>query len=537
MRNLVFRALVTTVAIITATYSTALLAHHAFSATFIKDQKISVQGVVSKFSFRNPHVLVYFDVTNDDGSVTQWVSEGNSATLLRRSGWNAQTFAVGDHVRVTGDSTHDGSPMTSIDYVEILDPETLHVVETKVRDNRLELYKPAVEDTVPMELADGRPNLSGVWAIQYRGVGPPPVPSIPLNELGQAVQDALDLANDPQIFCDPPGLFRQSVTHHPLRFTQNDDHVLMEYEEFAGRRVIYFDSRAAKGIKTHLGDSVARYEGNKLIIETTNLLSNLSTTHGDRLSDRARIIETYHRADAESGRTALNLNIIVSDPLYMDAPFTVNKVLWDGGSSYEMLENDCHAPLRERAEIHPAMNFFITSVGVGDGANLGGLDGADAHCTALAGSMGQGDKDWAAYLSTTGEAGVNARDRIGSGPWYNAQGVVVAANQAELHGENNLSKATVLDERANPVAADGENSRHDILTGTQLDGTAFDLESDSTCGNWTLSGEGGARVGHADRRGGGANPTSWNDAHETRGCSQALLASSDGDGLFYCFAK
>lgn len=437
MKNIVPIALVAALAAVTM-YSSNLLAHHAFSATFIKDQKASVQGVVTKFSFRNPHVLVYFDVANGDGSVTEWVSEGNSATLLRRSGWDAGSFKAGDVIRVTGDSTHDGSPMTSIDYVEILDPETLSVLETKIRDNSLELYKPAVEDTVPLNLADGRPNLNGVWTIQYRGFGPPPVPSLPLNDAGMAVQNALDLANDPQIFCDPPGLFRQAVTHHPIRFTLNDDHIMMEYEEFAGRRMVYFDSRAAKVTKTHMGDSIARYEGDKLIIETTNLLSNLSTTHGDRLSDQATIVETYHRADTESGRTALNLNIVVSDPLYLAESLAVNKVLWDGGNSYLMLENDCHAPLRERQEVHPAMNFFVVNEVLSEGIS------ADAQCENLAGSMGQGDKNWVAYLDSGNE--------VGTGPWYNARGVLVAENLSVLQNEIGTS-LDLADERGKPIAA------------------------------------------------------------------------------------
>lgn len=517
--------------------SPALFAHHAFSATFMEDKKVSVQGVVTKFSFRNPHVLIYFDVTNKDGSVTGWVSEGNSATLLRRSGWSAKTFVAGSMIRVSGDATHDGSPMTSIDFVEILDPKTLAVIETKVRDNRLELYKPVVEDSVPLELDDKRPNLNGVWTIQYRGIGPPPVPAVPLNDVGQAVQDALDLANDPQIFCDPPGLIRQAVTHHPLRFTLADDHVLMEYEEFAGRRKIYFDERAFKGIKTHLGDSIARYEGDKLIIETKNLLSDLSTTEGNRLSDEAIIIETYQRGDKEAGRTALKLNIVAKDSLYLAEDLVVDKVLWDGGNSYEMLENDCKSPLRQRSEVSPAMSFFITSEGLGDGANLGGLAGADVHCNAQAEMIGQGAKDWVAYLSTTGENGVDARDRIGKGPWYNAQGIVIAADIGTLHLENNLNSSTIIDQMAQPVALNGEKFWHDILTGSRLDGTAVEGDEDTTCGNWTSNGEGSAKIGHSDRVGGGDNPTSWVSAHPTKGCSQEQLQSTGGNGLFYCFAK
>ena len=182
------------------------------------------------------------------------------------------------------------------------------------------------------------------------------------------------------------------------------------------------------------------------------------------------------------------------------------------------------------------VSFFLTSVGPGNGANLGGLAGADAHCQKLAETADAGDQIWRAYLSTSASgatAAVNARDRIGSGPWHNTAGVIVAADVEQLHGENNLTKETVLTEAGAIVNGRGDSpNRHDILTGSNLDGRA----SASTCENWTSSGEGSALAGHHDRTGGGANPSSWNSAHGTRGCSQAYLRSSGGEGLFYCFA-
>jgi hypothetical protein len=184
------------------------------------------------------------------------------------------------------------------------------------------------------------------------------------------------------------------------------------------------------------------------------------------------------------------------------------------------------------------MGFFITSVGSGDGANLGGLSGADAHCQKLAAAAGAGNRTWRAYLSGT-ENGkvVNAKDRIGTGPWYNAKGVMIAANVAELHGENKLTKETQLTEKGAVVNGRGDTpNTHDILTGSQLDGTAFTDGADHTCNNWTSNSTGSAQVGHHDRQGGGANPTSWNNAHASKGCSQANLAGSGGAGLFYCFA-
>jgi hypothetical protein len=186
----------------------------------------------------------------------------------------------------------------------------------------------------------------------------------------------------------------------------------------------------------------------------------------------------------------------------------------------------------------PKMSFFLTSMGPGQGADLGGLDGADAHCQRLAESVGAGGKTWHAYLSTTGPGGVNARDRIGKGPWYNAKGVEVAASVEDLHSDdNNLTKETVLNEKGEVVKGRGDSpNRHDILTGAQLDGTAYPGDDDTTCGNWTSSGEGSARVGHHDRTGGGEHPTSWNSAHPSRGCSQEDLRGTGGDALFYCFA-
>jgi hypothetical protein len=184
------------------------------------------------------------------------------------------------------------------------------------------------------------------------------------------------------------------------------------------------------------------------------------------------------------------------------------------------------------------MSFFITSVGKGDGANLGGIAGADAHCQALAKAAGVGNRTWRAYLSTQGPGAVNARDRIGPGPWQNAKGTVVAKNVADLHGDSNqLSKDNSVNEKGAVVNGRGDTpNRHDILTGSQADGTAFAATPDMTCNNWTSNAAGAAMMGHHDRQGGGAAPTSWNAAHASKGCSQANLQGTGGDGLFYCFA-
>ena len=184
------------------------------------------------------------------------------------------------------------------------------------------------------------------------------------------------------------------------------------------------------------------------------------------------------------------------------------------------------------------MTFFITSNGPGNGGDLGGIEGADAHCQALAEAAGAGDKTWAAYLGTEQEGGrgVDARSRIGDGPWHNAAGELIAENIDQLHLGPNVVRSTALDEDGNRVFGRGdETNRHDILTGAMVDGTAFFPDADDhTCNNWTSSEEGSAMVGHFDRQGGGN--TSWNAAHQSRSCSQADLRATGGDGLLYCFA-
>jgi hypothetical protein len=195
------------------------------------------------------------------------------------------------------------------------------------------------------------------------------------------------------------------------------------------------------------------------------------------------------------------------------------------------------------AQSQQQLSFFITSAGPGKGADLGGLEGADRHCQQLAQAVGAGGKTWRAYLSTQGANAVNAKDRIGRGPWMNAKGVVVAKDLAELHGTNNLNKQTALNEKGEIINGRGDTpNRHDILTGSQSDGTAFTGADDRTCGNWTKSAQGAAMVGHHDRQGlnDSAPMLSWNSSHPSRGpdggCSQADLKSTGGDGLLYCFA-
>jgi hypothetical protein len=192
----------------------------------------------------------------------------------------------------------------------------------------------------------------------------------------------------------------------------------------------------------------------------------------------------------------------------------------------------------EQAMPSKLMSFFITSAGSGDGGNLGGLAGADRICQNLAAAAGSDKKTWRAFLSTSavdGQGAVNARDRIGAGPWYNARGAQVGRNVNDLFRPGSpINKETALDERGNTIPGRGDTpNRHDILTGSTADGRA---DGDKNCANWTSNAAGMARVGHFDRTGGGQVPTSWVSAHDSRSCSQPDLVATGGNGLFYCFA-
>jgi hypothetical protein len=206
-------------------------------------------------------------------------------------------------------------------------------------------------------------------------------------------------------------------------------------------------------------------------------------------------------------------------------------------ASVTLLSLGASAPVQAQQS---AMSFFVTGVGLGKGGDLGGLEGADRHCQTLAQAAGAASKSWRAYLSTQGSGGVNAKDRIGNGPWVNAKGMQIAANVADLHGDNNkISKETALDEKGMTVKGRGDTpNQHDMLTGTHRDGTAVPGADDATCSNWTSStdGQGGAVVGHHDLVGNPQGINFWNYSHKTPGCAPANLQRVGGAGLFYCFA-
>jgi hypothetical protein len=322
-------------------------AHHSFAATFT-DNIIVVEGVVERVKFSNPHVIVYFDITGEDGDVSQWLAEGGSATSYRNRGWDADTIKQGDAIRITGASTRNGSPMVSMvenDSFEFIDPITGRV--TGIPGGAVEEDSSVMD--MPLRLATGRPNLSGAWTGEATGrVGRPilHVPPLPFNEVGAALQATFDPVNDPQVYCEPPGLVRQAgFTPHPVRIEQYDDRIELSYEEYAGRRTVYFDDRDLGGIeKTHLGQSIARYEGQTLVIESTHLLPNLVATNGNLLTDQTTTVETYYRKDKPDGRAVLASDFVATDPGHLTAPWTIS---WEkyAERDYTFIEVECEIPL------------------------------------------------------------------------------------------------------------------------------------------------------------------------------------------------
>lgn len=320
-------------------------AHHSFSATFTEDE-ITVEGYVEKMSFTNPHVIIYFNTTDENGEPQQWMSEGSAATLLRRRGWNATSLVEGDYIRVTGNSTRNGSPMVSMGTLNLVDPATGAIVGDPAGE-AVEVI--AAEHSIPMLRPDGLPNLTGAWTNAIRNPGSARRRNrtpLPFNEAGAALQAEYDPIIDPQVQCEPPGLVRQSgFTPHPYRIQQFDDHVIISYEEYGSVRTNYFDDRdLVGGEHTHLGQSIARYEGEKLIIESSHLLGNLTSPQGNYITDQTTTVETYYRAEDEDGRSFLNMEMVVTDPGHLTAPHTLSSKK-PYTADYEFIEVDCHKPL------------------------------------------------------------------------------------------------------------------------------------------------------------------------------------------------
>lgn len=342
-------------------------AHHSTVATFTDERTSTIEGVVTDFRFRNPHVLIYLDVTNEDGTVTNWMVEGRAATGWRRANWKNDSLKKGDMMRISGDATFDGSPMIWLKSMEMLDKETKAVI-AKLEPNKDPLVSLSGQDVsteaktettavikfLPARLISGDPNFTGTTRLApalkpWKGGPDGNDDPVLYNETGKAAAANWDIKNDPQVFCDPPGLVRQAgFTPYGLIIKQYHDLVTIEYEEYGNKRAIFLEDKLPRsGFPTRMGDSVARYEGDTLVIETVNLLSNASGHRGNPFSDKATVKEVYSRSNNPDFGTVLKIVTTVDDPEYLSEPWTVERVsVYD--SDYSFLENECVPPKRPR---------------------------------------------------------------------------------------------------------------------------------------------------------------------------------------------
>ena len=318
-------------------------AHHSFAASFTEDEIVR-EGVVNRYVFRNPHVLMYMSVTDEDGTQTEWMVEGSSATGLRNAGWSADTIQPGELVRISGNAGRDGKAMISMENVDVLHPDSRAVLRTPTMRRDTSQVEPAEIVSIPLHLADGRPNLTGAWVQGRDGPGFRNHRLPPFNEAGAARQAQWDPADDPQVACEDPSLVRQAgFTPHPVRIEQFDDHVVISYEEYGGVRTIYFDDRDLGDEYRKLGQSIARYEGDTLLIESTHIPAGPTGTPGHRLTDQTTTVETYRRLDDPTQGPMVEMEMIIVDPEYLIEPW---EMVWKKlyRENYEFIPVECHAP-------------------------------------------------------------------------------------------------------------------------------------------------------------------------------------------------
>ena len=326
-------------------------AHHAASASFITNETIEIEGRVDEFLFKNPHVNILLTVTGDDGAETQWMATAPATAPFRRWGWTEDTIQEGQYLRLHGNPSRNGRPMILLegsafrageDVVLELNPDG-SVIGPVVGGAPLERR---IADALPLTLGDGRPNLTGTWLggdPGSTGRTPPP-----LNEAGRALQDAFDASTDPAFTeCQEPGLVRTVMTIHSTEIEQHDDHVVVQYEGGGEGRVIYTDGRGPETNEhTRLGHGTARYEDGALVIETTQLLSRLSSLNGGMLSDQTRTVETYRRADDPERGPLLEMSIVITDPVYLEEPWEMGWQKPYATDRYEFTGVDCRVPFQ-----------------------------------------------------------------------------------------------------------------------------------------------------------------------------------------------
>ncbi len=332
--------------------STTANAHHAANAAFTTNM-IEVEGTVTEFNFTNPHVNIYFDVVGEAGDTISWMASGSAANLLRRQGWTAETIQSGQYLRISGREARNGVPMVTMGSIIELDSASHTLVRNVQGESN---YEDAVGAApLALKLGDGRPNFSGAWTMGPRGMGmgmgggmggpPGDRTPPPFNDTGVVMQAEFDPIRDPAVNCEPPGLVRQAgFTPHPVRVTQNDDHVVLEYEEYGGRRVVYLDDREPDTAgHSNLGHSVARYEGDTLVIHSSQLFGNYTSPQGNPLSDRTTTVETYRRMDDPSIGAALALEMVITDAGHLTAPWTLRWLKYYT-PGYDFIEVDCRVP-------------------------------------------------------------------------------------------------------------------------------------------------------------------------------------------------
>ena len=327
-------------------------AHHSAAAAFTNDI-IEVEGTVTEFNFTNPHIDVFFDVVGEDGEVTQWRASGSAANLLRRRGWTAETIQPGQYLQVTGREARNGVPMVLLGSIAELDPADGSLVRNVEGESD---YEEAVGAApLALTLDDGRPNFTGAWTMgpgggmggggMGMGGGPGDRTPPPYNEAGTTAAAAFDPVSDPVVGCKPPGLVRQAgFTPHPARMTQLEDRVILEYEEYGGRREILLDAPEPGDVEhTNLGYSTARYNGDTLVIESSRLLENYTSPNGNPVSYQTSTVETYRRMDVPDIGAALAMEMVIADPAYLTGPWTLRWLKYYT-PDYEFIPVDCRVP-------------------------------------------------------------------------------------------------------------------------------------------------------------------------------------------------
>lgn len=326
-------------------------AHHAASAAFLTTETAEIEGYVEEVVFKNPHVNIIMTVV-DDGDATPWMVTAPATAAMRRWGWTEDTLQEGQFIRVQGNPSRNGGPMLLLEgralrehepVIVELNPADGSVIGSVVGTNQVD--RPIVDSLAPT-LGDGRPNLTGTWLGGDPGTSGRTAP--PYNEAGKQIQTTFDAATDPAFTeCQAPGLVRTVMTIHATKIEQHDDHVVIAYEGGGDGRVIYLDGRSPESSEhTPLGHAVARYEDGALIIKTSRLLSRLTSLEGGMLSDEALTVETYRRVDNPERGPLLEMNIVITDPVYLDGPWEMTWRKPYSANEYNFTGVDCRVPFR-----------------------------------------------------------------------------------------------------------------------------------------------------------------------------------------------